>query len=142
MGAFSPALSYVATPAVIRIHIGERASLASACADSEPFTFTAALQTHFAVHNLATHARHVRVLGLGGKWIFDYAPDPMHPRLDMEKEDYVTFGGGIPAAPSSPQDVDSSALAFHGLICIDIGVCWLKRHNARDALCPLWCPLS
>ena len=62
-------------------------------ADSEPFTFTAALQTHFAVHNLATHARHVRILGLGGKWIFDYTPDPMHPRLDMEKEDYITFGG-------------------------------------------------
>ena len=63
------------------------------CADSEPFTFTAALQTHFAVHNLAMHARHVRALGLGGKWIFDYAPDLMHPRLDIEKEDYVTFGG-------------------------------------------------
>jgi len=71
----------------------EGAPHALACADSEPFTFTAALQTHFAVHNLATHARHVRVLGLGGKWIFDYAPDPMHPRLDMEREDYVTFGG-------------------------------------------------
>ena len=72
------------------------------CADSEPFTFTAALQTHFAVHNLATHARHVRILGLGGKWIFDYTPDPMHPRLDMEKEDYVTFGGDEdPCRPSS-----------------------------------------
>ena len=63
------------------------------CADTEPFTFTAALQTHFAVRNLATHAQHVRVLGLGGKWVFDYAQDARHPRLDTEKEDYVTFGG-------------------------------------------------
>ena len=71
-----------------------------ACADTEPFTFTAALQPHFAVHNLTTNAQHVRILGLGGKWIFDYADDPRHPRLDTEKEDYVTFGGdgGSPLA--------------------------------------------
>ncbi len=68
----------------------------AALADEREFTFTTALQTHFAVRPLGDYpdnSRFVKLLGLGGKYILDYARDPSRPRLDQQEDDYVHFGG-------------------------------------------------
>lgn len=66
------------------------------CADDREFTFTSALQTHFSVKPLGDYPQNsqfVKLLGLGGKRILDYAQDPSHPRLTEQEADYVHFGG-------------------------------------------------
>eukprot|EP00887_Chlorella_sp_A99_P005038 scaffold4.g5038.t1 len=58
------------------------------------FTFTTALQTHFATEDIPSHAKAVKALGLWGKYMLDYAKSPLLPRLDIEQEDFQFFGGG------------------------------------------------
>ena len=61
-------------------------------AGKEPFSFTTALRPHFACDDLSQRPEFVRILGLGGKWTYDYE-NPYHPKLGMEGEDYVYFAG-------------------------------------------------
>lgn len=65
-------------------------------ADDREFTFTSALQTHFAVKPLGDYplnSQFVKLLGLGGKMGLDYVRDPSHPSLVQQEGDYVQFGG-------------------------------------------------
>lgn len=61
-------------------------------AGEEPFSFTTALRPHFACDDLSQRPEFVRILGLGGKWTYDYE-NPYHPKLGMEGDDYVYFAG-------------------------------------------------
>ncbi|KAK9805629.1 hypothetical protein WJX72_009001 [[Myrmecia] bisecta] len=70
-----------------------RCVLQIANTDDEPFTFTTALQGHFATADLrTTNQGYVRTLGLGGKYVFDYSMDPAHPKVGVDEADYVYFG--------------------------------------------------
>ncbi len=62
-------------------------------ADDEPFTFTTGMQSHLACRDLYTHHAFARMLGLGGKYYIDYVPNARKPKLELEKDDYVNFGG-------------------------------------------------
>ena len=62
------------------------------CADEQPFTFTAGLQSHLACRDLNYHHDFARILGLGGKHYVDYHPNARKPKLQLEKDDYVNFG--------------------------------------------------
>jgi hypothetical protein len=71
-------------------------------ADDREFTFTSALQTHFAVKPLGDYplnSQFVKLLGLGGKMGLDYARNPSHPSVVQQEDDYIQFGGRkLPAA--------------------------------------------
>ena len=41
-------------------------------------------RSHFATRDLQTHAKYVKVLGLRGKYILDYARDPFKPGLTIQ----------------------------------------------------------
>ena len=73
-------------------------------AGEQPFSFTTALRPHFACDDLSQRPEFVRILGLGGKWTYDYE-NPYHPKLGMEGEDYVYFAG----KPRNPGDHTASA---------------------------------
>ena len=70
-------------------------------ADDREFTFTSALQTHFAVKPLGDYplnSQFVKLLGLGGKMGLDYARNPSHPSVVQQEGDYIQFGGEQPPA--------------------------------------------
>jgi len=58
---------------------------------SEEFKFTSGLLTHLASEDVRENKNFVKVLGLGGKYVLDYATDPMRPSLFVEQNDFVFF---------------------------------------------------
>ncbi|KAL4527937.1 hypothetical protein Ndes2526B_g07727 [Nannochloris sp. 'desiccata'] len=58
---------------------------------SEEFKFTSGLLTHLASEDVRENKKFVKVLGLGGKYVLDYAADPMRPSLFVEQDDFLFF---------------------------------------------------
>jgi len=58
---------------------------------SKEFKFTSGLLTHLASEDVRENRKFVKVLGLGGKYVLDYAADPMRPSLSVEQDDFVFF---------------------------------------------------
>lgn len=46
-----------------------------------------------AVQDLRFKQEFVRILGLGGKYMLDHSDNALRPRLRMEGDDFVYFGG-------------------------------------------------
>lgn len=90
------------------------------CADEQPFTFTAGLQSHVACRDLRYHHDFARILGLGGKHYVDYHPNARKPKLQLEQDDYVNFGGECSAC---------------------LAVCLVHQHHEHTAI-PCYCLLG
>ena len=58
---------------------------------SKEFKFTSGLLTHLASEDVRENKKFVKVLGLGGKYVLDYAADPMRPSLFVEQDDFLFF---------------------------------------------------
>jgi hypothetical protein len=58
---------------------------------SKEFKFTSGLLTHLASEDVRENKKFVKVLGLGGKYVLDYAVDPMRPNLFVEQGDFLFF---------------------------------------------------
>jgi len=56
--------------------------------------FQLGLLPHFCVSDLRRHGETVKVLGLGGKRVLDYATDSRRPRLASQEQDYLRFDTG------------------------------------------------
>ena len=104
-----PAPPTTPPPSVLRctLHINN-------CGDSD-MKFTAGLLTHLAAQDIRENKKFVKVLGLGGKYVLNYAADPMRPLLRVQEDDFVFFD------PDSGKNVDDLYVDFdnqgHVLYC-------------------------
>lgn len=57
----------------------------------DELAFTAGLLTHLATLDIEDNKKFVKILGLYGKYVLDYSNDPMRPKLDVERDDFVFF---------------------------------------------------
>ena len=78
--------AWLQRPAACALSLHLTNGLTLPLAGEEPFSFTTALRPHFACDDLSQRPEFVRILGLGGKWTYDYE-NPYHPKLGTGRVD-------------------------------------------------------
>ncbi|KFM24235.1 hypothetical protein F751_5077 [Auxenochlorella protothecoides] len=68
-------------------------TLSVANTGEEAFTFTTGLRTRLATEDARTHGQYIKAVGLHGKHTLRRESNPARPRIRVENEQAVSFGG-------------------------------------------------